>query len=686
MAPKQTYDASTIQVLADLEAIRKRPGMYIGGADVEGLHHLVWEVMDNAKDEALGGHATEMTVTLNDDGSVEVTDNGRGIPVDSTDGQVTALELVFTKTHAGGKFGDDAYAAAGGQHGVGVKAVNALSTRMVVEVDRDGATHRLCFDGGAAGQFGGTGNRLAYAQFTAGHTVAKVGAVPKGRTGTRVRFWPDIDLFEDGSILDYQRIAERCEGAASIIAGLKVTVADRRRASPTAGEKATYRYTDGLLDYARRLATDLGSPLSDPVWIEGAGTFETKDAGRQVTRTCEVEIGLRWTDGTDGSLQSFVNGIPTPDHGPHVEGFVRALNRAVNDVLLKDNASRKMSAVAKEPVDDRYKRATEEDTLAGLAVVLQVRIQEPQFTSQTKSRLGNTGVAAPVYEAAKDALSAWFATGGKRAQVKAIADAVADRVLHRVRHRAELTVSKKVKASSAGMPDKLADCADHGPGTELLIVEGNSAAAPVKAGRDASYQACFPIRGKIINTASVSRTKAMANQEVQDIITCLGAGVGRNVDLEAARYERVILLMDADADGAHIRALLLTMFAHLLRPFLEAGRVYAACPPLYSTKSGGKTYYAFSDAERDRIEAQITKGRRNPTPLYWARFKGLGEMDVDELASTALDPETRTLRQITVPDADAADKMLEVLMGRDAEARRTQITARSADYGHAIDV
>jgi len=358
----------------------------------------------------------------------------------------------------------------------------------------------------------------------------------------------------------------------------------------------------------------------------------------------------------------------------------------VNDVLLRDNASRKVSQIAKEPVDDRYKRATDEDTLAGLAVVLQIRFHAPQFTSQTKTRLGNTGVSAPVYDAARDALADWFTNGGKRAQVKAIADTVADRILSRVRHRAEQAVNKKVKSSSAGMPDKLADCAEHGPGTELLIVEGNSAAAPVKAGRDASWQAVFPIRGKIINAASTSRTKAMANTEVQDIVTALGAGVGRSFDIEAARYERIVLLMDADADGAHIRALLLTMFAHLLRPFLDAGRIYSACPPLFSTKSGGRTHYAFSVAERDTLETQLTKGRRNATPLYWARFKGLGEMDTEELALTALDPETRALRQVTVDDAAAADKMIDILMGRDAEARRRQITRRSADYGHAIDV
>ena len=665
------YDADAIHTLEGLEAVRKRPGMYIGGTGSDGLMHLVWELIDNAVDEAAAGHATKVDVTLHRDKSVEVADDGRGIPVDlHSKRKVSALEVVFTELHAGGKFGGGAYSSSGGLHGVGASVVNALASKLVAEVDRDGATHQLSFQERVAGHYKGS-------KFKPGHALEKTKRVSKNKTGTRVRFWPDFDIFDPEARIDFDEICDRATRACFLVPGMKVTVTDKR----AGGAKQPFSFVSrgGLSDLVDHLS--IGENVSQVVTCNGIDHFTEKVpvSGKmtEVDRECTVDVALRWVKGYDTTVVSFVNTIPTSQGGTHMAGFDKALTRVVNDVLLKDN--RKLAKLAKQ---NKHK-ATKDDVQEGLVAAVKVTFPEPQFRGQTKQELGTPAVEGIVARVVREGLREWFEPGGgPRTHVKAIADKIAAAVQNRVESK-QLLENKRKAASlgSTGMPEKLADCRVHGPAAELILVEGDSAAGPAKRGRDSATMAILPLRGKIVNAAKASQKQVLDNAEAQALFTSVGAGAGATFNIDDIRYGRIVILCDADVDGSHIRCLLLTLIHEYMTPMLEEGRVFAAQPPLYTTRVGDDVHRAYSDEEREAITDELCKGNRKRENVKWQRFKGLGEMNVDELRHCALDPETRTLRRLTMYDAAAAKeaaKMFDVLMGNDVGVRRDYLVKNSA--------
>ena len=663
------YDADAIQTLEGLEAVRKRPGMYIGGTGSQGLMHLVWELLDNAVDEAAAGFADRIDITLHRDNSVEVADNGRGIPIDRhAKRKVSALEVVLTELHAGGKFGGSAYGASGGLHGVGASVVNALSTRLVAQVDRDGHTHELGFNERVAGQFSGS-------TFTAGHHLEKVKRISKNKTGTRIRFWSDRDIFDPEARFDVDQVRDRVVQACFLVPGVKIRVVDKR--SGGSAEPFEFVSRGGLADLVDHLSS--GGNACEVITLSGIDTFTERvpvdGKMSDVQRECIVEVALRWVKGYETRVESFVNTIPTSHGGTHTAGFDRALTRAVNDVLLKD--TRKLAKLAR----DNKHRAIKEDVQEGLVAACKVVFPEPQFRGQTKQELGTPAIEKIVYDVVKRGLTDWFTASGPRTHVTAVREKLSNAVINRVSSRQMLETRRRAASmGSTGMPDKLADCRRHGPDSELIIVEGDSAAGPAKAGRDAEYMAILPLRGKVVNAGKATMKQVMDNAEAQALFTAIGAGSGRDFDLESARYGRIVILCDADVDGSHIRCLLLTLIHEYMRPLLEAGRVYVAQPPLYSCRLGDTVHRAFSDEERDEITARLTKGGRKAENLRWNRFKGLGEMNVEELAECALDPETRILRRLTMDDGAAAGhaaELFETLMGADVARRREYLIANS---------
>jgi len=664
------YDADAIQTLEGLEAVRKRPGMYIGGTGSQGLMHLVWELLDNAIDEAAAGFADRIDITLHRDNSVEVADNGRGIPIDRhAKRKVSALEVVLTELHAGGKFGGGAYGASGGLHGVGASVVNALSAKLVAQVDRDGHTHELCFNERVAGQFSGS-------TFTAGHHLEKVKRISRNKTGTRIRFWSDRDIFDPEARIDIDQVRERVVQACFLVPGIKIRVVDKR--SGGSAEPFEFVSRGGLTDLVDHLSS--GGNACEVITLSGIDTFTERvpvdGKMTDVLRECVVEVALRWVKGYETRVESFVNTIPTSHGGTHTAGFDRALTRAVNDVLLKD--TRKLAKLAR----DNKHRAVREDVQEGLVAACKVVFAEPQFRGQTKQELGTPAIEKIVYDVVKRGLTDWFTASGPRTHVTAVREKLANAVINRVTSKQMLETRRRAASmGSTGMPDKLADCRRHGPNSELIIVEGDSAAGPAKAGRDAEYMAILPLRGKVVNAGKATMKQVLDNAEAQALFTAIGAGSGRDFDLESARYGRIVILCDADVDGSHIRCLLLTLIHEYMRPLLEAGRVYVAQPPLYSCRIGDTVHRAFSDEERDEITAKLTKGGRKAGNLRWNRFKGLGEMNVEELAECALDPETRILRRLTMDDAAAASEaaeLFETLMGSDVARRREYLIANSA--------
>jgi len=663
------YDADAIQTLEGLEAVRKRPGMYIGGTGGPGLMHLVWELVDNAVDEASAGHARRIDITLHRDHSVEVADDGRGIPIDRhAKRKVSALEVVLTELHAGGKFGGGAYGASGGLHGVGASVVNALSTKLVAQVDRDGHTHELSFRERVAGHF-------TDSTFKAGHDLQKVKRISKNKSGTRIRFWPDREIFDADARIDAEEIQRRIVQSCFLVPGVKVRLTDKRAGG---GEPFEFVSRGGLADLVDHLS--VGDNACEVITLSGISEFVERvpvdGKMTDVERECIVEVALRWTKGYDARVESFVNTIPTSQGGTHTAGFDRALTRAVNDVLLKD--TRKLAKLVKE----NKHRATKEDVQEGLVAAVKVVFPEPQFRGQTKQELGTPAVEKIVYEVVKGGLADWFGGGGPKTHINAVRDKLASAVVNRVSSKQMLDARRKAaNMGSTGMPDKLADCRTHGPDAELVIVEGDSAAGPAKAGRNAENTAILPLRGKVVNAGKATLKQVMDNAEAQALFTAIGAGSGKDFDLDAARYGRIVILCDADVDGSHIRCLLLTLIHEYMQPLLTEGRVFAAQPPLYTLKVGDTIHRAFTDEERDAITGELAKGGRKVENLKWNRFKGLGEMNVEELAECALDRDTRILRELTMEEGKAAKKaaeLFDVLMGPDVARRRDYLIANSS--------
>jgi len=673
MSVTKSYDASSIEVLEGLDAVRKRPGMYIGGTGSGGLTHLLWEIIDNGVDEAAADHCDLIEVTFHNDDSYEVTDNGRGIPIDRKEGEITALEVVFTELHAGGKFGGGAYGASGGLHGVGASVVNALSSRMEVDINRDGATHRLEFNQRVAGRTSNTG------RFTPSHKLEKIGKVPRTRTGTRVRFWPDTDIFDSEARIEYDEVRERLGQVCFLVPGLKIRLVDRRGSGNLASEEFVSK--GGLSDYVDFLSGE-SSQVTGLVRIGGTSKFEEKVPidGKltEVVRECQVDIAMRWVSDYETKIVSFVNTIPTPDGGTHVTGFERALTFAINDVL-KTADPRKL-----RKLKDNGK-AQKEDVQEGLVAVVRATFPEPQFRGQTKRELGTPDIQKIVYEAAKSGLIDWLSgkQRGSKVHVRALMEKITDAIVNRVSTKQALETRRKAAAlGNSGMPGKLADCRLH-PGGELLIVEGDSAAGPAKRARDSAWQAVLPLRGKVVNAAKSTRKSVLDNAEATALFTAVGGGSGLEFDLEASRYERLVLLADADVDGSHIRCLVLTLIFHYMRPLLDQGRVYSAQPPTHAVIVGQTKRFVYSDTEKDQLVAELLEKGRNPRVT---RFKGLGEMDDEELLETTLNPDTRVLRRISLEDAKAAERAFTTMMGAAVEPRRDFIIKHSQAYGHTLDI
>ena len=672
------YDAAAITVLEGLEAVRKRPGMYIGSTGERGLHHLVSEIVDNAVDEALAGYADNIDVTLRADGSVRVKDNGRGIPTDihPTEG-VSAVELVLTQLHAGGKFGGGGYKVSGGLHGVGSSVVNALSSRLEVTVRQKGHAFRMAFEHGVP--------------------VSPLEQMEESdETGTTITFWANGDIFET-TTYDFETLRGRFQQMAFLNKGLTITLVDERVApaidvtdehdvdlddidedltdvvdsedlavggakKTTKAKKVTYRYDGGLVDYVNYLVS---SKKSEPVNPEVI-SIEVED----VERSLALELAMQWTTSYSESVHTYANTINTHEGGTHEEGFRAALTKLVNDFARKQNL-----------LKEKDENLTGDDVREGLTAVISVKLGEPQFEGQTKTKLGNSEVKGFVQRAMTDSFGHWLEAhpnDGRDIVRKAIQASAARMAARKARE----ATRRKGLLESGGLPGKLRDCQTKDPSrSEVFIVEGDSAGGSAVRGRNPETQAILPIRGKILNVERARLDKALANQEVQALISAFGTGIGEDFDIARARYHKIVLMADADVDGMHIRTLLLTLLFRFMKPIIEAGYVYLAQPPLYRLKwSNAPHEFAFSDRERDGLIAEGQgKGRRLPKDNGIQRYKGLGEMDYQELWETTMDPDHRILLQVTLDDAAAADQLFGVLMGEDVESRRSFIQRNARD-------
>ena len=634
-----SYDAGSITVLEGLEAVRKRPGMYIGSTGERGLHHLVYEVVDNAVDEALAGYCDTIDVTLLSDGGVRVYDNGRGIPVDEHPIEHRpAVEVVMTTLHAGGKFDGQSYAVSGGLHGVGVSVVNALSMMLEVEVHRDGYVWTQGYERGDP----------------MGPLVRGASAAD---TGTTITFWPDDAIFETTE-WSYETLSRRLQEMAFLNKNLAISIVDERQAEP---RSARYQYAGGIADFVRYINASKDA-------IHGSVIdFEEEADG------IAVEIAMQWSSAYTESVHTFANTINTAEGGTHEEGFRAALTAIVNRYAREQKLLREK--------DDNL---TGDDVREGLTAIVSVKLAEPQFEGQTKTKLGNTEAKSFVQKACNDHLRDWFDRNPGEAKEIINKASQAARARIAARQARDLTRRKSL-LDSTSLPGKLADCQSTDPAkSEIYVVEGDSAGGSAKGGRDPQFQAILPLRGKIINVEKSRIDRVLKNNEVQAMITALGAGIYDEFDITKLRYHKIILMADADVDGQHIRTLLLTLLFRFMKPLVEAGHVYLAQPPLYKIKWEGRGVapgYAFSDPERDRvIEAGIAEGRKDPRPRDGVqRFKGLGEMNSTELWDTTMDPANRVLMQVTLDDAAQADELFSVLMGEDVEARRSFITRNAKD-------
>jgi DNA gyrase subunit B len=685
--PSNDYSARHLSVLEGLEAVRKRPGMYIGSTDSRGLMHCLWEIIDNSVDEALAGHGKLISIVLHKDGSVEITDQARGIPVDiEPKTGLSGVEVVFTKLHAGGKFGSGSYAASGGLHGVGASVVNALSERLEVEVDRDGKTWAMSFHRGAPGLFDdkkslAPGN--AFKAFKDKSLLREVGKVAKNKTGSRVRFWSDPQIFVKGAEFELEDILSRARQTAFLVPGLKLAVNDQRSGKAVSHE---FIYQGGIVEFVDFLAKD--SPLSNVWRLSGSGAYsETVPVlnasgnmeSKEVQRNCDVDVVVRWGTEYDTEIKSFVNIIATPKGGTHLQGFEQALLKVLR--AQADANSRKFK-LGSEKIE-------KEDVTAGLTAVVTVRIAEPQFEGQTKEILGTPAIKNIVANIVTKALTDRFNSSKRedKAQSALVLEKVVNEMKSRISARTHKeTQRRKTALESSSLPTKLVDCRTQDTlDSELIIVEGESALGTAKLARNSEFQALLPIRGKILNVQKAAITDMLNNTECASIIQVLGAGSGRSFDLASARYGKIILMSDADVDGAHIRTLLLTLFYKYMRPLVEDGRVFAAVPPLHrvvvmnpGTKPN-ETIYTYSQPELEALLSKLAKaGKKYQEPIQ--RYKGLGEMDADQLAETTMDRKSRSLRRVTVDDLAAAENMFELLMGNEVAPRRDFIVDRADSF------
>ena len=667
MAKKQQYDGSEIKILEGLQAVRKRPGMYIGSTSSSGLHHLVWEIVDNSVDEAMAGFCTKIEVTVHPDNSVTVVDNGRGIPVDKHPvKKIPTLEVVMTILHAGGKFDNNAYKVSGGLHGVGVSVVNALSKKMIVQVKRDGKIHEM--------------------QFSRGETTQKMKTVGTAKsTGTTTTFWPDDEIFET-TVFDYETLRNRLQETAFLNKNLKIILRDERELTPRVDE---FCYEGGIIDFVKFLneGKEIPDGLKRPIYLSGKS-----EPDAPLEKTGEVEVALQWNTSYSENVMSFANDIYTPEGGMHLEGFRTALTRVINDYARKQNI-----------LKEKDSNLTGDDVREGLAAVISVKLSDPQFEGQTRAKLGSSFMRTLVLKVVTDGLTDYLEEHPKAAReiVKKAQQASKARTAAR---KAREATRRKSLLETASLPGKLADCSVRDAElTELFIVEGDSAGGSAKDGRRRDIQAILPLRGKILNVERVGDHRAFSSDTIQSLITAIGTGVtsssgeGGDFDITKARYHKIIIMTDADVDGAHIRILLLTFFYKYMRPLIDAGYVYVACPPIFGVKVRNKIHYVYPNGRqpeeeilRETIErlglnpddgdeaegGKVTKKRRGYTVQ---RYKGLGEMDPKQLASTTMDPKTRILQRVTIEDAVAADRAVRELMGNQVEYRREYIEKHAHD-------
>ncbi|TWP52041.1 type IIA DNA topoisomerase subunit B [Lentzea tibetensis] len=683
MTAETLYGADDLTHLEGLEAVRKRPGMYIGSTDSRGINHLFTEVVDNSTDEGIAGHATRVVVTLHADGSVQVDDDGRGIPtgVHAKSG-LSGVELVLTRLHAGGKFGGSGYKTSGGLHGVGASAVNALSHRFDVTVKQLGKVYQMSFAHGLPGVFDAPGPK---AKFTRQSGLQVTGKMKRGeKSGTSIRYWYDARYFENGAALDVEGVRAKLRNTAFLVPGVTYVL---KTALDDAINEEVFHYPNGLSDMVDFLAPSGDRPVSGTLLITGSGTYQENAADEngvmrsKVERHAEVEVALRWGTGYDRTVECFTNTIRNTHGGTHRRGFDRAVLKAVQDAISKTRGLLK-------PKEDP---PTLDDVLEGMTAVVHVRIPEPQFTSQTKDELSTTGITKVLQGVVDQHVRAWTEDRKTKVEAKTVLQKVVDASRVRLTQKQQKDAARRKTAlEGAAMPPKLVDCRTTGISrSELFLVEGDSALGSARMARVSEYQALLPLRGKILNVQKASLADTLRNAEIASIVQVLGAGTGRTFDLTTMRYGRVILMADADVDGSHIRTLLITLFAKYMRPVIEDGRLFAAMPPLHKVMTKGRnaeTIFTFTQREMELKVAQLEKtGKQIVKPV--PRFKGLGEMDADELWETTMNPATRSVRRITMDDAEAAEEALELLMGEKVEPRRNWLVESASRVDQsAIDL
>ncbi|MEU8638036.1 DNA topoisomerase IV subunit B [Amycolatopsis sp. NPDC048633] len=673
MTAETLYGADDLTHLEGLEAVRKRPGMYIGSTDSRGINHLFSEVVDNSTDEGVAGYATKIVVTLHADGSVQVDDDGRGIPTGThAKSGLSGVELVLTRLHAGGKFGGSGYKTSGGLHGVGASAVNALSHRFDVTVKQDGKVHQMSFKYGVPGTFDAPGPK---AKFTRRSGLNLVGKMKRGeRGGTSIRYWYDARYFESGAALDVEGVRAKMRNTAFLVPG--VTYVLRTAIEDTINEE-TFHFPHGLVDMVDFLTPSGEKPVCGTLLITGEGTYKENAADAagvmqsNVERRAEIEVALRWGTGYERTVECFTNTIRNVHGGTHRRGFDRAMAKALQDAISKTRGLLK-------PKEDM---PTIEDVLEGMTAVVHVRLPEPQFTSQTKDELSTAGITRVIQGIVDKHVKAWTEDRKTKSEAKVVLQKVVDASRVRLTQKQQKDAARRKTAlEGAAMPPKLVDCRTTGVArSELFLVEGDSALGSARMARVSEYQALLPLRGKILNVQKASLGDTLKNAEIASIVQVLGAGTGRTFDLTTMRYGRVILMADADVDGSHIRTLLITLFAKYMRPVIEDGRLYAAMPPLHKLVTKGRnpeTHFTFTQQEMESKFAELERaGKSIVTPV--PRFKGLGEMDADELWDTTMNPASRSVRRITMDDAEAAENALELLMGEKVEPRRNWLVASS---------